>query len=59
MPRERWMDKLNELCIKCKYNFDTWCYGRSCDGCNMSDRDDMCICLSVHSANCPYFTPKE
>ena len=59
MPKERWIDKLNELCIKCKYDFDTWCCGRKCDGCEMNQEDDMCICLSVRTANCPYFTPKE
>ena len=60
MPRERWMDKLDELCNKCKYEFDTWCRGRKCEGCDHNRGEyGMCLYLTVRTANCPYFTPKE
>ena len=59
MPNERWQDKLDNLCDKCKYDYDTWCKGRSCGECELNPDGGTCVCLSVHTANCSHFIPKE
>lgn len=57
-----WRTELDDLCDKCKYDFDTWCEGRKCETCPMSNKEGTwCICLTVspHAEKCPYFIPKE
>ena len=60
--------ELDELCDKCKYNYDVWCNSNKCNDCGLNrevyhngEKYYNCLCLQIdpRKAECPYFAPKE
>lgn len=52
--------KTQELCEKCKYSFQPWCFKNDCPTCPQHSLSLHCKCLTIAKGeNCPDYTPKE